>query len=171
MGPFKKKADTVSGRSRALNGTNASLEAKIKKLNQQIASAPSPRPRPAALADGAAPSPPQRAPAARSGEPVFEEVHQNRLTAAAEPALTAHHFNELGARKYDLFALWRRLQKHFRGPPAANPKLINYLAAGSIQGLRPLRYEKRVARNRFLLLTGVFVLVLLGIFYGLARRH
>jgi hypothetical protein len=50
-----------------------------------------------------------------------------------------------------------------RGPPTTNPKLVNYLAAGSIQGLRPMRYEKRVARNRFLIVVGLVLLVLLGI--------
>ena len=43
-----------------------------------------------------------------------------------------------------------------RGSPAVNPKLVSYLAAGSIKGLRPLRYEKRIARNRFIFLTVFF---------------
>ncbi len=77
----------------------------------------------------------------------------------------------MGAPKYDLAALFERVKRYFRGPPPANPKLVNYLAAGNIQGLRPLRYEKRVARNRFLALTVVFFAVLFGIFYFLARRH
>jgi hypothetical protein len=45
------------------------------------------------------------------------------------------------------------------------------LAAGNIQGLRPLRYEKRVARNRFVALTMVLVIVLFGLFCFLARHH
>src|SRR5205085_2066261 len=57
-------------------------------------------------------------------------------------------------------AAWRRLVGYFRGPATHNPKLVSYLAAGSIRGLRPLRYEKRVARNRFLLMSGFFVVVL-----------
>jgi hypothetical protein len=47
---------------------------------------------------------------------------------------------------------------------------VNYLAAGSIQGLRPLRYEKRVARNRFLFLVVVLVLVLWGIIVVIFKR-
>jgi hypothetical protein len=171
MGFFRKKADPISDRSRALNGQIATLEAKIKKLSAQLQDRSPPRLRSTACGDGATTSPPRRVAGSPSDEPVFEEVDQNRLTAAAEPPLTAQHFNELGVRKYDLFAVWQRLKRHFQAPSAANPKLINYLAVGSIQGLRPLRYEKRVARNRFLLLTCVFVLVLVGIFYGLVRRH
>jgi hypothetical protein len=50
-------------------------------------------------------------------------------------------------------ALPRRFREHFRGPAASNPKLIGYLAAGSVKGLSPLRYERRVTRNRLVALT------------------
>ena len=70
---------------------------------------------------------------------------------------------ELGVRKYDLPALMRRLRNHFRGPSTTNPKLVSYLAAGGIQGLRPLRYEKRVARNRFIALVAILFVILLGL--------
>ena len=79
-------------------------------------------------------------------------------------------FNELGVRKYDLSAVWRRLKNNFRGPATSNPRLVNYLAAGSIQGLRPLRYEKRVARNRFVALVVLLILALWGIISALLRR-
>ena len=39
---------------------------------------------------------------------------------------------------------------------------MSYLAAGGIQGLRPLRYEKRVARNRFIVFVIILFLALLG---------
>ena len=58
---------------------------------------------------------------------------------------------------------WKRVKTHFQGPVASNPKLVHYLSAGSIQGLRPLRYEKRVARNRFIVLAAILVLALWGI--------
>ena len=105
-------------------------------------------------------------PAAR--EPVFEEVDQNRLKN--QPETTPKHYNELGVRKYDLPAFWKRVRTHFRGPATSNPKLVNYLAAGSIQGLRPLRYEKRVARNRFLVLVVLLILVMWGIIALFVKR-
>lgn len=43
-----------------------------------------------------------------------------------------------------------------------NPRLVSYLAAGGVQGLQPLRKEKRVARNRFILFVVFLMLVLLG---------
>jgi len=64
-----------------------------------------------------------------------------------------------------------RIRKQFQSTPAANPKLVSYLAAGSIQGLRPLRYERRVARNRFLALAIILLLAFLGIFLALEHRH
>ncbi len=98
-------------------------------------------------------------------------MDQKQLKGAPSRWPRPRHFNEMGARKFDLVALVERIKRHFRGPPAANPKLINYLAAGNMQGLRPLRYEKRVARNRFIALTLVLVVVLFGLFCFLARRH
>ncbi len=74
-------------------------------------------------------------------------------------------------RKYDLPALLRRIRSWFQGPAATNPKLISYLAAGGIQGLRPLRYEKRKARRRFILLVCILFLLLLGTFLGLYRKR
>ena len=95
----------------------------------------------------------------------------NRLKARGEPAVAPEHFNDLGVRKYDLPALLRRLRNHFRGPSTTNPKLVNYLAAGGIQGLRPLRYEKRVARNRFVALALFLFVILLGIILAFVRHH
>ncbi len=40
---------------------------------------------------------------------------------------------------------------------------MTFLAAGSIQGLRPLRYEKRIARNRFILLSVILLAILWGV--------
>lgn len=101
---------------------------------------------------------------------MFENVDHNRIKDQGETVTTAAHYNELGVRKYDLPALWRRFRNHFRGPGTTNPKLVNYLAAGSIQGLRPLRYEKRVARNRFIFLVLILLVVLLGIISLFIKR-
>jgi hypothetical protein len=67
--------------------------------------------------------------------------------------------------------LFRRWRNHFRGPAASNPKLVSYLAAGGIQGLRPLRYEKRVARNRFIVFVVFLFLMLLGLVAAFFRRQ
>jgi len=166
MGWFRNKPDPISDRARILTDEIAALEAQIKtldtRLHQQNAQ---PRLRSTALPQSSSsnrlsqPAAPE--PSAR--EPVFEEVDINRLQHQAEGANTAAHYNELGVRKYDLPALFRRWRNHFRGPAASNPKLVSYLAAGGIQGLRPLRYEKRVARNRFIVFVVFLFLMLLGL--------
>jgi hypothetical protein len=172
MGWFRKNPDPISDRARTLNDEIARLESQIKKLDAHLQRNGShPRLRSTALPHGptinrAAPpapssSPPTPPPTAH--DPIFEEVDQDRLNAHSEAGNTPDHYNELGVRKYDLLALLRRFRNQFRGPSTTNPKLVSYLAAGGLQGLRPLRYEKRVARNRFIALVIVLFLTLLGI--------
>jgi len=166
MGLFNKKVDLITERGRALNAEIAALEAQINKLSTQVEQSQShPRLRSTAVPHGATTSghssPPQ--PSAMSREPIFEEMGQHQLKARTEAETTPQHYNELGVRKYDLAAFIRRVKSHFRSPPTTNPKLVSYLAAGSFQGLRPMRYEKRVARNRFLLLVIGLFLLLIGI--------
>jgi hypothetical protein len=169
MGIFRKNPDPISDRSRELKARIAELESKIKKLTDDLQPSPGARPMPQPRS-AASPGQPEAAGPANN-EPIFEKVDQKQLKAAAEPPATAGHFNELGVRKYDLLSLLERIRKQFQSPPAANPKLVNYLAAGSIQGLRPLRYEKRVARNRFVALAILLLLAFLGIFLAFEHGH
>lgn len=180
MAAAKKKenksgqADPISQRERLLNEQITSLQAEIKKLDTQLQRAPSPaspKLRSTAIPHGSTvsrkteqPPPPKPAPS----EPVFEEIKPIKPRAEAEPS---DRFNDLGVRKYDLPALWQRIRDQFRRPTTSNPRLVNYLAAGGVHGLRPLRYEKRVARNRFILLVGFLFFILLGIFLAFLRNH
>jgi hypothetical protein len=180
MALFKKKIDPISERAVALNAEIADLEAQIKRLDTQLqrnhAPEEHPRLRSTALPHGATvhrlpelSAPPAAPPSAE--EPIFEEVDQDRLKARDESTVAPEHFNDLGVRKYDLPALVQKIKNHFRGPSTNNPRLVNYLAAGGIQGLRPLRYEKRVARNRFFALVAVICVVLLGIILAFVKHH
>jgi hypothetical protein len=183
MGLFSKKADPITLKEKALNHQLAALESEIKQLNAQLqkpapeesptngqAQAQQPIVRSTATPQSARPAPNSQITSIRNlppREPIFESVNQGPPQSSATDA--KDHFNDLGLRKYDLTASWRRLQRIFRGPSAHNPKLVSYLAAGSIRGLRPLRYEKRVARNRTIALTAFF-LIILWIVIGLAHR-
>ncbi|HEY2330155.1 MAG TPA: hypothetical protein VGI63_10135 [Verrucomicrobiae bacterium] len=168
----KKKADLISDKAQSLNAEIAALEAEIKKLDSQIARKSEPKFRSTATPSGEAVSraveKPAPVPPPKRSEPVFENVAKIAPRTEAE---TPELFNELGVRKYDLPALFNRLRNHLRGPTTSNPRLVNYLAAGGVQGLRPLRYEKRVARNRFIWLVVVVTVVLFGLFYVLVPRH
>ena len=173
MAFLKKKADPISDRARTLNDQIAALESEIKKLDTQIQRAPAPKLRSTTLPQGqslARPAEPPPASRPAAHEPVFEKINQEPLQARADIE-SPDHFNELGVRKYDLPALWGRLKNHFRSPTSNNPRLVNYLAAGGVHGLRPMRYEKRVARNRFILLVAVLFLILLGVISIFVKNH
>ena len=171
MGPAKKKNDPLSDRSRALTDQIAALETEIKKLDTQLQRAPTPKFRSTAIPHGAtiaraheppAPPPPP------VHEPVFEEV---KPLSDTEETAAPDQFNELGVRKYDLPALFNRIRNHFRRPTTNNPRLVAYLAAGGVHGLRPMRYEKRVARNRFIAFAAALFLLLLGLILMFVHNH
>jgi hypothetical protein len=169
MALFKKKPDPISDRARMLTEEIAALEAKIKKLDSQLhVNQSHPRLRSTAIPHGTTVShvsgstgPTLTANAPVVHEPIFEEINQNRLKAGDDNG-GPDHSDELGMRKN---GLWQRIRHQMSGPSTTNPKLVSYLAAGGIQGLRPLRYEKRVARNRFIMLVVFLLAVLLGILF------
>lgn len=177
MGWFKKKSDPVSDRAQALSSEIAALEAQIKRLDEQLQRGPEPpRLRSTAVPHGAtishtAAEPTRNATPAERGEPVFERINQERITAAHDMPNSPEHFNEYGVRKYDFPALLQRLRAFFSGPNTSNPKLVNYLAAGGVHGLRPLRKEKRVARNRFILFAALLFVVLFGTLWVYLHRR
>ncbi|MBW8864519.1 MAG: hypothetical protein JF609_06275 [Verrucomicrobia bacterium] len=167
-----KKPDPITDKARALNEEIAALEAEIKKLDSQLSRTSAPKYRSTALPQGqtiprAAEKP---APPPPPAEPVFEEIKVKPLQTRDDSA-SPDYYNELGVRKYDLPALWNRVRNHFRGPTTSNPRLVNYLAAGGVQGLRPLRYEKRVARNRVVVLATVLLALMLGIAWLWLRKR
>jgi len=166
-----KTVDPISDRARALNEQIASLESEIQKLDSQLQHTTTPRFRSTTLPHGATvprahepPAPPPRP----THEPVFEEVKPLR---ADDEIAAPEQFNDLGVRKYDLPALFNRLRRQFSRPESGNPRLVTYLAAGGVRGLRPLRYEQRVARNRFILLVIILLVILLGVFSIFLHNH
>jgi len=181
MAVFRKKADPISDRERELAAQIAELEAKARELDARMQENRAlPRLRSTALPHGptivshpsqpaASPAPPASQSAAQ--EPIFEEVGPDLVKARSEAATTPDHYNDLGVRKYDLPELFRRFRAHFRGPSTTNPKLVSYLAAGGIQGLRPLRIEKRVARNRFIAMAIFLFLILLGLIAAFVKHR
>jgi|SRR5450756_41430 len=166
----KNNSDPISDKARALNEEIAALEAEIKKLDTQLTKSPSPKYRSTALPKGLTIPRAAEKPALPRAEPVFEEVKVKPLHGRDDSA-SPDHYNTLGVRKYDLPALWNRIRNHFRGPTTSNPRLVNYLAAGGVQGLRPLRYEKRVARNRVVVLAVILFVIVLGILLLLRHRY
>jgi hypothetical protein len=160
---FGRKPDPISESERQLKAKLAALEGELRQLHHRLSS-PSPPPRESAPATRTSQTTAGAVPAAFR-EPRFEAVNHRGVHGPPDRDSTPAHYNDLGVRKYDPVATFRRWLAHLRGAPTANPKLVNYLAAGSIHGLRPLRYEKRVARNRFVALSAFFLAILWGLIY------
>ena len=146
MGLFRKNRDPLANRAKSVKDQLADLQSQIEELG-----------------DPAQPFAAQPAPVVHDLKPGDQPLPRRPDTDATS--------RPLDTRAERPGTLWERFRKSFRKPPVSNnPKLVNFLAAGSIQGLRPLRYERRVARNRFLAFTTVLVLVLIGLFWTLIRQ-
>lgn len=168
MGILRKKSDPISDRERQLKSEIAALEGQIQKLTSALDRQQNqPRWRSTALPHSPVEPP---ATAARPADPVFEEIDHRRLKSPNPESSTLGHYNEAGLRKYDLVAAWHRFRDFLRGPQPSNHKLLTLLAAGNVQGLRPLRYEKRIARNR-LIFWVIVLLFLLWVLLSMALRH
>lgn len=163
MSLFRKKSDPLSDRARALEAEIAALQEQIKQAESGQPLWPgTPKLRSTTLPGG------QRAESVTGpgapAAPVFEDVDQQRLKASARPAPSAGPHPELGPRPRDLSSTFQNLKRRLGLTPTSNSKLVKLLDSGQIQGLRPLRYERRVARNRFFLLSALLLAVLYGLF-------
>jgi len=168
MGLFRKKPDPISQRERQLKDRIAALQGEIQQLNTKLEEDQAqPKVRSTALPHSQS----TVTKTSLSAEPAFEELGRFHEQRQARAESTASHYNELGVRKYDLMTTLGRWFSHLKGSTPPNSRLVDYLAAGSIHGLRPLRYEKRVARNRFLVLCAFFIAVLWGLIYFWLRNR
>ncbi len=151
----KKPIDPLSSRERE-------LEAEVARLRQEVGRLAQEEPVPIRLPPSPPPSP---SPSRSYPEPV-RPTPKPEVEVERAPG----HYNEFGVAKFDLQATWQRWTKHLRGPTSNNPRMAKMLAAGSIQGLRTLRYERRVARNRFIALFVILLLILWGIGYSYLKN-
>lgn len=138
----------MTQREKALSADLVRLEQEIQRLSRE-------KPKPA-------PIPKPAEPTTASGKGFAAPLPASSARAASG-APTTGHFNDRGVRKFDFVALWKSIRNHLSGPTGNNPAMVRMLAAGSLHGLRPLRRERRVARNRFIFL----FLTLLAILWGL----
>jgi hypothetical protein len=190
MGFFTKRADPLTERARDLQAELAAVQEEIERLESGALpttatpkfTSGQPRLRSTALPGGArvvvhggetaacepAVAATPAAPAPRR-EPVLEEVSPRPLPEA--PVRTgAAHYNELGVRKFDFSAWAKSLRDRLSGNPGGASRILPLLNAGALHGARPLRREQRVARNRFLALFAVLLLVLFGLFVAVLKQ-
>jgi len=157
----KKPGNALSLREKQLETEIVRLRREVGRLARET---PTPTPAPV--------TPPPTTPSA-----AHSIVRSRPYSAPVRPPLApdveraSGHFNEFGVAKFDLMAVVRRWLGQFRGPTSNNPRMAKMLAAGSIQGLRTLRYERRVARNRFIALFVILLLILWGLAYTYLRNR
>ena len=142
MGLFKRNKDPLKKRAKFVQNKLNELQSQIQELDEL--------------------------PAQESSS--LHDLNQNNPLLTRRPStMKKDHPLDTSVQRPE--KLWNRIIKNFRKPPiSTNPNMVNFLAAGSIQGLRPLRYERRVARNRFLAFTTVLVLILIGLFWTLIKQ-
>jgi hypothetical protein len=142
MGLFQRNKDPLKKRAKSVQNKLNELQAQIQELDES--------------------------PAQESSK--LHDLNQKNPSLPRRPS-TMEKDQPLDTSVQRPEKIWNRIIKNFRKPPVStNPNMVNFLAAGSIQGLRPLRYERRVARNRFLAFTSVLVLILIGLFWTLIKQ-
>jgi len=150
---FKRKADPMTSRSRELHQEIAALESQIAQLSDASTLA-DPRHIQTVMEETCylPPDPILRA----------DKALTHSLPPVTDPECSGL-YNDQGVRKFNLADWWHRVQHRLTPTPAGNHKLVTYLAAGRDYGYTALRGERRVARNRFILLA----LALLGMLWTL----
>ncbi len=178
MGLFTKRTDPLAERARDLQAELAAVEAEIQRLQSDPPpQSTKPRLRSTALPNGrqiiaqpASVALETPAPAVPTREPVLEEVTPRHVPVAPPPPSSVAHYNEFGVRKFDLVAAWHEMKNRLTGAPSNPSRLVSLMNAGTLHGPRPLRYEQRIARNRFLALFIVLLFVLLGLFAAVLKN-
>ena len=142
MGLFQRNKDPLKKRAKSVQNKLNELQAQIQELDES--------------------------PTQKSSK--LHDLNQKKPSLPRRPS-TMEKDQPLDTSVQRPEKFWNWIIKNFRKPPVStNPNMVNFLAAGSIQGLRPLRYERRVARNRFLAFTTVLVLILIGLFWTLIKQ-
>ena len=150
MAWFTKAKDPMSARQAELDREIEAIQRRISDLSARPlpqARPQQPRPREATQPFGAVPARAIPAPTPMS---------------VAGPRSGA----SVPADRFNLVEAWQRWMQRLGGQPRRPSGLVHLMAAGSVHGLRPLRYERKIARRRFLLSLSLLLLLL----YGIARE-
>lgn len=153
MGWFSKKIDPIEERARDLERELADLEAEIADTDD------GPSYRSTAYPDEAP----------TGGALIMEDYDQSSLKSP--PSHIQEQIDGISSKPTGFRERFKRLKKEVGAAPVSNPKLVKFLSSGNIEGLQPLRYERRVARNRFFFLFFLLLLVLTGLAMVITRNY
>ena len=150
MAWFKRKIDPMTSRSRELHSEIAALESQIAQLSNA-----------STLGDPLQIHTVLKETRYLPPDPILRA--DEALTHSLQPVTDSNCpglYNDQGVRKFDLAGWWLRARRQPAPSPTGNDKLVAYLAAGRNYGYTALRSERRVARNRFILLAFVLLAML-----------
>ena len=150
MAWFKRKIDPMTSRSRELHSEIAALESQIAQLSNA-----------STLGDPLQIHTVLKETRYLPPDPILraDEALAHSLPPVTDPNCPGL-YNDQGVRKFDLAGWWLRVTRQPAAAPTGNDKLVAYLAAGRNYGYTALRSERRVARNRFILLAFVLLAML-----------
>lgn len=102
-------------------------------------------------------------------ELILEDYDQSSLKTP--PSHIQEDLDGLSSKPTGFRERFKRLKQAVGAAPVSNPKLVELLSTGNIIGLQPLRYERRIARNRFFFMFFLLLLVLTGLATVLWRKY
>lgn len=169
MAWFGKRQSVLDRRLREIDKELSNLDAQVRQLRRAPGKGspfkpastvyPSSRPPPAE----AAPPTETPIPAPAAPPPSRSSVS---FGAPRQRELWAQHAHEEPPPSLSGWQIWWRSLFNVRRQPM-DPKLVSYLTTGSFKTVRPLRYERRMARYRiassFALLLGTILVLVLAL--------
>lgn len=157
--------DPISSRAKSLSSRARELKAEIRKLEKQSTREPKFK-RTTSSRERVSSEVTEE----NSLESMFETIEHETLGLRDNTRDPKAHYNSQGIKKLDLMGWIKRQTEKSPASEKANieaastTKWVQYMATGGVRGIEPLRREKRIARNRFLLMFALFLVILCGIF-------
>ncbi len=162
MGWFRKTSDPLDLRAREVERKLARLQTELAQFDGGFKSV---------TLGSSARSPGTIARSdSRIEDPVFEEIDPLDIRPHRAPAPQPENLEALGMdkRRANSWKFWRH---SFGADSVSNPRLVKMLSSGNLHGLQPLRHEKRVARNHFIIMFLALLFVLFLVFSSLTRNY
>jgi hypothetical protein len=161
MAWFGKRQNVLDRRLREIDKELGNLDSQVRRLQRAPGKGAPPKSA-STVYPSNHPPPAEAAPAAPTpdrGRVSFGTPRQRELWSRHAPEEEVHPPGG-GGRSW-----WQQFFPARQRP--ADPKLVSYLSTGSFKAMRPLRYERRMARYRFLFSFALLVGALLALVFAL----
>lgn len=169
MAWFGKRQSVLDRRLREIDKELSSLDAQVRQLRRAPGKGSPFKPASTVYPSNRQP-PAETAPPAETPVPAPATPPPDRSSvsygAPRQRELWSQHAHEEPPSSLSGWQIWWRSLFNVRQRPM-DPKLVSYLTTGSFKTVRPLRYERRMARYRFVfsfaLLAGTLLVLMLAL--------